>query len=62
MTPHNDESEIAEAMVGWACSLGRRRVQNFGGKPLGRPRRRWNNIKMHIREVDCDSGAVDGWN
>jgi hypothetical protein len=32
MTPHNEENEIAEAMVGWACSLGRRRIQNFGGE------------------------------
>jgi hypothetical protein len=31
-------------------------------KPLARPRRRWNNIKMHIREIDCDSGAGVGWN
>ena len=26
-------------------------------RPLGRPRRRWeDNIKMDLREVDCDSG------
>ena len=29
-----------------------------GKKPLGRPRRRWEkNIKLDLREVDCD--AVD---
>ena len=26
-----------------------------GKRPLGRPRRRWeDNIKMDLREVDCD--------
>jgi len=36
-----------------------KRVRDFGGKPegkrpLGRPRRRWeNNIKMDLREVGC---------
>ena len=31
-------------------------VGKFEGKrPLGRPRRRWeDNIKMDLREVDCD--------
>jgi hypothetical protein len=29
-----------------------------GKKPLGRPRRRWeNNIKMHLQEVGC--GCMD---
>ena len=28
-----------------------------GKRPLGRPRRRWeDNIKMDLREVDCDRG------
>ena len=28
-----------------------------GKRPLGRPRRRWeHNIKMDLREVDCDPG------
>ena len=28
-----------------------------GNRPLGRPRRRWeDNIKMNLREVDCDPG------
>ena len=28
-----------------------------GMRPLGRPRRRWeDNIKMDLREVDCDPG------
>jgi hypothetical protein len=26
-----------------------------GKRPLGRPRRRWvNNIKMNLREIECD--------
>ena len=35
-------------------------IQRFSGKtegkrPLGRPRRRWeDNIKMNLREVGCD--------
>jgi hypothetical protein len=30
-----------------------------GGRPLGRPRRRWeDNIKMDLREVGC---GVMGW-
>ena len=30
-----------------------------GKKPLGRPRRRWeNNIKMDLQEVEC--GGIDG--
>jgi len=42
---------------------GERCVQGFGGKPvgrrpLGRPRRRWeDNIRMDLREVGC--GGVD---
>ena len=28
-----------------------------GKRPLGKPRRRWeDNIKMDLREVDCDPG------
>ena len=28
-----------------------------GGRPLGTPRRRWeDNIKMYLKEVGCDSG------
>ena len=35
-------------------------------RPLGRPRRRWeDNIKMDLREVDCDPGdwidLADQW-
>ena len=30
-----------------------------GKRPLGRPRRRWeNNIKMDLREVSCDPGDL----
>jgi hypothetical protein len=28
-----------------------------GKRPLGRPRRRWDNIKLDLQEVGC--GAVD---
>jgi hypothetical protein len=48
---------------------GERRVQGFGGgnlkrkRPLGRPRRRWeDNIRVDLQEVDCrgvDCGGVD---
>ena len=46
--------------MGGVCSAyggGERRVKGFGGKPgekrpLGRPRRRWeDNIKMDLQEV-----------
>ena len=43
---------------------GERRVQSFGAgkpegkRPLGRPRRRWeDNIKMYLQEVGC--GVMD---
>jgi hypothetical protein len=53
--------------MGGACSVYRgeeRRMQGFGGKsdgkrPLGRPRRRWeDNIKMDLQDVGC--GCL-GW-
>ena len=32
-------------------------VKPEGKRPLGRPRRRWeDNIKMDLREVGCDPG------
>jgi len=44
--------------------MGERHIQGFGGenlmgkRPLGRPRRRWeDNIKVDIHEVGC--GGVD---
>jgi len=42
--------------------LGDRSTQGFDGetegtKPLGIPRRRWDNIKMDLQEVGC--GGVD---
>ena len=52
--------------MGGACSAyggGERCVQGLVGKPegrrpLGRPRRRWeDNIRMDLREVEC--GCVD---
>jgi len=48
--------------MGGACSAyggEKRRIQGFGGKsegmrPLGRPRRRWEDkIKMDLQEVGC---------
>jgi hypothetical protein len=27
-----------------------------GRRPLGRPRRRWENIKMNFQEVDAEHG------
>ena len=50
--------------MGGACSAyggEKRRIQGFGGKPegnrpLGRPRRRWeDNIKMVLQELGCGS-------
>ena len=52
--------------MGRACSAYRgeeRRIQGFGEKPegkrpLGRPRRKWeDNIKMDLHEVGC--GGMD---
>jgi len=52
--------------MGGACSAyggEESRIQGFGGKlegerPLGRPRRRWeDNIKMDLQEVKC--GGLD---
>ena len=53
--------------MGGACSAyggEERRLQGFGGetegkeRPLGRPRRRWeDNIKMDLQEVGC--GGMD---
>jgi len=54
--------------MGGTCSAywgEERRIQSFGGKPkgkkpLGRPRRRWeDDIKMDLQEVGC--GGMD-WN
>ena len=53
-------------MMRGACSTHggeERRIQGFGGepegkRPLGRPRRRWeDNIKMDLQEVGC--GGMD---
>jgi len=58
--------KIEKNGIGGACSAyggGERRVQGFSGKsggkrPLGRPRRRWDdNIKMDLQEVGC--GGMD---
>ena len=54
--------------MGGACSAyggGERCVQGFGGepegkRPLGRPRRRWeDNIKMDLQEVGCGGYGLD---
>ena len=51
--------------MGRACSTqggNQKCIQNFSGKPegkrpLGRPRRRWEDIiKTDLREVVCDAG------
>ena len=47
-------------MIGGACDAygeGRRVLAGKpeGRRPLGRPRRRWeDNIKMHLQEVGCE--------
>ena len=49
--------------AGHVARMGDRRIEGFGGetsgeKPLGRPRRRWeNNIKIDLQEVRC--GGMD---
>jgi hypothetical protein len=30
-----------------------------GKRPLGRPRRRWENIKMDLQEVECGEYGLD---
>ena len=29
-----------------------------GGRPLGRPRHRWEDIRMDLREVGCGTGSI----
>ena len=50
--------------VGNAARMGERKgaysvlvEKPEGKKPLGRPRRRWENIKMDLQEVEC--GGMD---
>jgi hypothetical protein len=31
-----------------------------GKRPLGRPRRRWEDIKMDLQEVGGNGGGLDG--
>ena len=54
--------------MGWACSMyGERRGvcrvlvgKPEGKRPLGRPRRRWeNNVKMDLQEVGCGGYGLD---
>jgi len=56
--------------MGWACSAyggEERRIQGFGGKPegerpLGRPRRRWeDNMKMIFRKWDFGVWTGSSW-
>jgi hypothetical protein len=30
-----------------------------GKRPLGRPRRRWENIRMDLRDIGCGGYGVD---
>jgi hypothetical protein len=30
-----------------------------GKRPLARPRRRWVNIKMNLREIGCDDNWIE---
>ena len=57
------DDQIEKNKMGGTCSTygGRRGVYRVlvgkceGRKPLGRPRRRWiDNIKMGLREVECE--------
>jgi len=52
--------------MGGACSTYGRRREAYSGfwrgkhevkRPLGRPRRRWDDIKMDLQEVGC--GVMD---
>ena len=56
--------------MGWAFSMNRERRVAYGvlvGKPdgkrpLGRPRRRWeDNIKMDLQEVDVEAWTGSIW-
>jgi hypothetical protein len=51
------ENKFGKNVVGGSCSAyeeDERRIQSFGGKHLGRPRRRWeDNIKLDLQEVGC---------
>ena len=49
--------------MGGACSTYGRRREAYSGfwrgkhevkRPLGRPRRRWDDIKMDLQEVGCE--------
>jgi hypothetical protein len=60
-------SQVKANEVGRACGTHRRgekSVQGLGGKgkrPLGRPRRRWENgIRMDLREIGSGQGPVAG--
>jgi hypothetical protein len=56
------DDKIEKNEIGGACSAyegGERRVQGLMGKsvvkkPLGRPRCRWDNIKMDLQEVKSE--------
>ena len=63
---HYSGGKTEKNLMGGACSAyGERRAvysalvgKPEGNRPLGRPRRRWeDNIKMHIQEVGC--GGLD---
>jgi hypothetical protein len=60
---------IKSRRMGWAGHVVRkgeewRRMQSFGGetlgkRPLGRPRRRWEDIKMDLQEVGYGGYGLD---
>ena len=75
---HNEElltqyclgDKIGKNEMGGACSAyggEERRIQSFGGisegrRPLGRPRRRWeDNIKMDLRKWDVGVWTGCSW-
>jgi len=64
--PYCSGNKIEKNEMGGACSTyGERRVvyrvlvgKLEGKRPLGRPRRKWeNNIKINLQEVEC--GGMD---
>ena len=67
-TQYFASDKIKKNEMGVACGAyggGERHVQGIGGescgkKPLGRPRRRWeDNIKMDLHEVGCGGYGLD---
>jgi hypothetical protein len=60
--------QVIESRMKWAghvAHMGYKRcIQGFGGKserrgPLGRPRHRWDDIKMDLQEVEWRKRGLD---